>query len=122
MNQTDRERATARRVASGLVAVFVALWMVRLILGIATGSLTDQSSLALDLVFDAGAIVFSSLILLVGWAIVTRQPKNTIGWLLMLIPILGIFGFVVGDYATQALVTRRARSRSVESPPGSTVG
>jgi hypothetical protein len=89
MSHADRERAVARRVATGLVVVFVALWIVRLILGIATGSLTDQPSLPLDLVFDAGAIVFSTLILLVGWAIVTRQPKNTIGWLLMTIPILG---------------------------------
>ena len=104
MSHADRERTVARRVAIGLVVVFVALWIVRLFLGIATGSLTDQSSLAFDLVFDAGAIVFSTLILLVGWAIVTRQPKNTIGWLLMMIPILGIFGFVVGDYATEALV------------------
>jgi hypothetical protein len=104
MSHADRERAVARRVAIGLVAIFVALWIVRLILGIATGSLTDQSSLALDLVFDAGAIVFSTLIPLVGWAIVTRQPRNTIGWLLMMVPILGIFGFVVGDYATEALV------------------
>src|SRR5438046_9444088 len=104
MSQADCERAVGRRVAIGLVAVFVALWIVRLFLGIATGSLSDQSSLAFDLVFDVSAIVFSSLILLVGWAIVTRQPKNTIGWLLMMIPILGIFGFVVGDYATEALV------------------
>jgi len=105
MSDTDRERANARRIAIGLVALFVALWVIRLILGIATGSLTDQSSWILDLIFDASAIVFSTLILLVGWAIVTRQPRNTIGWLLMLIPILGILGFVVGDYATQALAT-----------------
>ena len=105
MNHGDRERAIARRVAIGLVAVFVALWIVRLFLGLATGSLTDQPGWILDLVYGVGTIAFSALILLVGWAIVTRQPRNTIGWLLMLIPILGIFGFVVGDYATQALVT-----------------
>ena len=70
MSHADRERAVARRVAIGLVVVFVALWIVRLFLGIATGSLTDQSNLAFDLVFDASAIVFSTLILLVGWAIV----------------------------------------------------
>ena len=58
MSHADRERAVARRVATGLVVVFVALWIVRLILGIVTGSLTDQPSLPLDLVFDAGAIVF----------------------------------------------------------------
>ena len=45
MSHADRERAVARRVATGLVVVFVALWIVRLILGIATGSLTDQPSL-----------------------------------------------------------------------------
>jgi signal transduction histidine kinase len=105
MMHADQDRAVARRVAIGLVAVFVALWIVRLFLGFATGSLTDQPGWVLDLVYGVGTIVFSTLILLVGWAIVTRQPRNTIGWLLMLIPTLGIFGFVVGDYATQALVT-----------------
>jgi glucose-6-phosphate-specific signal transduction histidine kinase len=40
MSHADRERAVARRVAIGLVAVFVALWIVRLFLGIATGSLS----------------------------------------------------------------------------------
>jgi signal transduction histidine kinase len=105
MSNADRERVVARRVAIGLVTVFVALWIVRLFLGFATGSLTDQPGWVLDLVYGVGTIAFSALILLVGWAIVTRQPRNTIGWLLMVIPILGIFGFVVGDYATQALVT-----------------
>jgi signal transduction histidine kinase len=105
MSQAERARANARPVAIGLVAIYVVLWAIRLVLGISTGSLADQPGWALDLIYDVAAIVFSTLILLVGWTIVTRQPKNTIGWLLMLIPILGIFGFVVGDYATQALVT-----------------
>jgi hypothetical protein len=39
----------------------------------------------------------------VGWAIVTRQPRNSIGWLLLAIPLVASFAFFVGDYATEAL-------------------
>jgi len=101
----DGDLRTARRVSTVLVAVYIVLWILRLILGVRTGSLTDQPGWIQDVIFGVGMIAFSTLILWVGWAIVSRQPRNTIGWLLMLIPILGIFGFVVGDYATMAFVT-----------------
>ena len=91
MIYADRERVSARRVAIGLVAVFVALWIIRLIWGFATGSLTDQPGWVLDLVYGVGTIVFSTLILLVGWAIVTRQPRNTIGATELMVKVPGMF-------------------------------
>jgi signal transduction histidine kinase len=106
MNErADHERAIARRVATTLVASFFGLWALRIVLGISTGSLTDQPGWVSDLMFGVGILAFSGLFLLVGWAIVTRQPRNTIGWLLLAIPIFIIGAFVIGDYATEALVT-----------------
>jgi len=104
-DRIDRERSIARRIASVLVGCFVVLWVLRLVLGISTGSLIDQDTWLLDAIFDVGAVVFSALFILVGWTIVTRQPRNTIGWLLLAIPIFFVGAFVVGDYATQALTT-----------------
>jgi signal transduction histidine kinase len=40
-----------------------------------------------------------------GAVIVVRQPRNVIGWLLLVIPFWGAFAFMAGDYATYALVT-----------------
>jgi signal transduction histidine kinase len=48
----------------------------------------------------AGAAVY----LVIGRAIVTRQPGNTIGWLLLAIPMLALFTMTNGSYATRALV------------------
>jgi signal transduction histidine kinase len=40
-----------------------------------------------------------------GTVIITRQPRNTIGWLLLAIPVCAAFALMAGDYATYALVT-----------------
>jgi signal transduction histidine kinase len=40
-----------------------------------------------------------------GTVIVTRQPRNMIGWLLLAIPVCAAFALMAGDYATYALVT-----------------
>jgi len=104
-DRPERERVIARRIAIALVASFVVLWVLRIVLGISTGSLVDQDSRVLDLIFGVGLAGFTSLFVLVGWTIVTRQPRNTIGWLLLVIPVFFIGAFVVGDYATEALVT-----------------
>jgi signal transduction histidine kinase len=104
-DRADRERVIARRVAIALVVAFVVLWVLRIVLGISTGSLVDQESRVLDLLFGVGLAAFTSLFVLIGWTIVTRQPRNTIGWLLLTIPVFFMGAFVVGDYATEALVT-----------------
>ena len=103
-DRAEAERRTARRVATGVVGLFVLLWGARLILAVSTGSLTDQGSWVLDLVFVIAALAFSGVFVVVGWAIVTRQPRNTIGWLLLAIPLIGILGLFWGDYASEALV------------------
>ena len=102
---TDRGRAStwSRRIALVIVAAIVALGIGHLWLGRSTGSLTDQSGIS-NLLYIGVTLAFSALYAAVGWAIVTRQPRNTIGWLLLVVPLLVAVAFFVGDYATEALV------------------
>jgi signal transduction histidine kinase len=108
--RSNHERRLARRVATLLVAIFVALCVARLILTFGMGlsnESTGASDHLADLVFSLLAIVGASgLFVVVGWAIVTRQPRNAIGWLLFSIPLTGILSLFVGDYATEALARR----------------
>jgi signal transduction histidine kinase len=107
--RADLERRTARRVATLLVAIFVALWASRWILALGvhlsneyTGT-ANSSYFLIDLVVT---MLAGGLFIAVGWTIVTRQPRNTIGWLLIAIPLTVTLSVAVGDYATAALKTR----------------
>jgi signal transduction histidine kinase len=107
--RVDHERVLARRVATFVIAVFVALWASRWILAFGLGlsnestGTANSSAFLLDL---AISMLAGGLFIAVGWAIVTRQPRNTIGWLLMAIPLTVMLSVAVGDYATAALKTR----------------
>ena len=48
---------------------------------------------------------FAAAAAIAGTMIVTRQPRNMIGWLLLAIPVCAAFALMAGDYATYALVT-----------------
>jgi signal transduction histidine kinase len=108
--ETDHERIVARRVAIALVAAFVVLVGARLLLALTMGlsnEYTGASARPADVVFALVATLGTgSLFLAVAWAIVTRQPRNTIGWLLFAIPLTTVLSLFVGDYATEALKTR----------------
>jgi signal transduction histidine kinase len=86
----------------GLVGLAVALMAGRLGLGAYTGSLTDQGGFFYVAVF----IFLTFAFVLTGAFIISRQPGNTIGWLLVGISLMGEIAFLMGDYATYALVTR----------------
>jgi signal transduction histidine kinase len=93
---------TVRKIAWGLVGLSAVLLAGRLALGSYTGSLTDQGGY-----FYVSAFVFLTVaFVLVGAFIVFRQPSNTIGWLLIAIPLMAEVAFFMGDYATYGLVTR----------------
>jgi hypothetical protein len=51
-------------------------------------------------------LVGLAIYLAIGRAIVRRHPTNTIGWLLLMIPLVTSLGLAVGVYATTALVDR----------------
>jgi len=94
---------TARRTAIGLVAATVVLFVARYVLAVSTGSLSDQGGLAFNLIYGVGVGLFCVLFIFVGWSIVTRRPRNAIGWILLVIPLIGGLALFCGDYATQAL-------------------
>ena len=58
-----------------------------------------------DLFFEVAFIAFAVVSAIAGAVIIVRQPRNMIGWLLLVIPLWAAFAFMVGDYATYALVT-----------------
>ena len=93
----------SRRIAQVIVVAMVVLHAGHLWLGRSTGSLTDQSGVS-NLIYVGITLAFSALFAAVGWAIVTRQPRNTIGWLLLAVPLLTALAFFVADYAMVALV------------------
>jgi signal transduction histidine kinase len=102
MGTQSPERRVARRAAIGMVAGLVTFEVAHFGLGLLTGSLADQGGV-IDVIYVIATPLFSAGFAVVGWAIVTRQPRNTIGWLLLAIPLVASFAFFVGDYATEAL-------------------
>jgi hypothetical protein len=76
---------TARRIAIGVISVTVVLFVARYVLAVSTGSLSDRSGLAFNLIYGVGVVLFCALFVFVGWSIVTRRPRNAIGWILLAI-------------------------------------
>ena len=72
-----------------------------------------------DWIFLIVSAVGAAIYLAIGRAIVSRQPANTIGWLLIAIPILALVALTNGNYATRTLTVDPGPSRSGRPPPGS---
>jgi signal transduction histidine kinase len=70
-------------------------------LELAGGAVAADGADALFMVIN---VIASATYLSIGRAIVARQPGNTIGWLLVAIPLIASFGFANGDYSVRALV------------------
>src|SRR5436190_6554187 len=58
-----------------------------------------------DLLFIPVTVLGTVLYASVGRLIISRQPSNTIGWLLIGIPLVTALAIANGEYATRALVT-----------------
>ena len=91
---------SARRTADAL-CVFVGLLVVASV-GLTWGrDLTGQDSA--DWIFLTASVLGAAIYLAIGRAIVSRQPANTICWLLTGIPVLAVFALTNGSYVTRAL-------------------
>ena len=91
---------SARRTADAL-CVLAALLVVASV-GLTWGrDLTGQDSA--DWFFLVATALGAAVYLLIGRAIVSRQPRNTIGWLLIAIPVLALVATTNGSYGTRAL-------------------
>jgi signal transduction histidine kinase len=91
-----------RRIADAAIAVMVLALVGDLVLKIANGR-AGGSSLS-DWFFVPIVVLGSALYAGIGRVIVARQPRNTIGWLLLAIPLAALLSVVNGSYATRALL------------------
>jgi signal transduction histidine kinase len=90
---------TARRTATGLAVLALALPLADKLFVSSSFRGHDPG----DSVYFAVTIAGSLVYLLIGRLIVSRQPGNTIGWLLLAIPVVGSLLLANADYATRAL-------------------
>jgi signal transduction histidine kinase len=95
----------ARRIANVVVVATFAFQVISTVLTIVRSDYTGNNSF--DLVYAALTFVGAGVYLWVGRMIVSRQPSNTVGWLLLSIPLIACFTFANGSYATWALVNHR---------------
>jgi signal transduction histidine kinase len=95
-------QAGARRLAWALLAAAFVFTVLHLSLGWVTKTIEAHSAFDVVLAFASAGVTASFGV--PGVLIVSRQPRNVIGWLLIAIPLVAQFAFSVGDYATLALV------------------
>ena len=95
----------ARRIANVIIVATFGFQVCSTVLTIVRSDYTGNNSF--DLVYAALTFVGAGVYLWVGRMIVARQPSNTIGWLLLAIPLIACFTFANGSYATWALVNHR---------------
>jgi signal transduction histidine kinase len=93
---------TARRIADGMIAVIVLALAFDIGLKIVDRSFAAENTG--DVFFVPLAVLGTALYASIGRLIVKRQPRNTIGWLLLAIPCIAALALANGSYATHALV------------------
>jgi signal transduction histidine kinase len=93
---------TARRIADTMIVVIVLALAFDIGLKIVDGGFTADNTG--DVFFVPLAVLGTALYASIGRLIVKRQPRNTIGWLLLAIPCIAALALANGSYATHALV------------------
>ncbi|MGH2634765.1 MAG: ATP-binding protein [Actinomycetota bacterium] len=91
----------ARRIANTAIGATTLLLLGSTLLESSGGAVGRDEG---DAVYVVGSILGAGIYLWIGRAIVVRQPANTIGWLLLAIPLIASLAFANGDYAALALV------------------
>ena len=100
---TSPNNRAARVTATALVGVVALLGVGEIVLAAASGTLNEHGSG--DVVLSVSAVAVYLLFSAAGWLIVTRQPGNTVGRLLIAIPLVAATAVFAGNYATYALAT-----------------
>jgi signal transduction histidine kinase len=98
-----REQRIARWVSAGALAVIATALVADIVLQVTGGGFTDRS-ISDALFFLPIVVLGTGLYAGIGRAIVIRQPSNTIGWLLLAIPVVAALTLANGSYATWTLV------------------
>jgi signal transduction histidine kinase len=97
-----RERKLARRISNAIVAASAVLVAVAVTFTFSTAPLTgtDEADPLFMVIIVVGFTFYAAM----GCLIVRRQPRNTIGWLLLAIPLIGSITVANGAYTDFALV------------------
>lgn len=93
---------TAGRIANAAAATSLLLLIVSWVPPLRAQSSGDAGDAGYIVVTIVGLCIY----LAIGRAIVHRDPQNTIGWMLLLIPVITALSLANGVYATTALVDR----------------
>jgi signal transduction histidine kinase len=99
----ERDAVRARRISNAVAGLSGALIVASLLLSLITEPITAQDEA--DPLFNVITIVGFAIYATIGCLIVRRQPRNTIGWLLLVVPLLGSLTLANGAYTDRALVT-----------------
>jgi signal transduction histidine kinase len=110
----ERERTLARWISNAITAFSALLVGVSVFISFTQPAITttDQT----DWLFNIIIVVGFGIYAVIGCLIVRRQPRNTIGWLLLFVPLVGSLTVGNGAYTDQALV------RAPGSLPFGTIG
>jgi signal transduction histidine kinase len=92
----------ARWISNAIVAVSAVLVAVAVTFTLSTAPLTTTDEA--DPLFMVIIVVGFTFYAVIGCLIVRRQPRNTIGWLLLAIPLIGSITIANGAYTDYALV------------------
>ena len=97
-----REVKLARRISNAIVAASAVLVAVAVTFTLTTAPLTttDEADPLFMVIIVVGFTFYAAM----GCLIVRRQPRNTIGWLLLAIPLIGSITVANGAYTDFALV------------------
>ncbi|MFL5736857.1 MAG: histidine kinase [Actinomycetota bacterium] len=102
MSMLEEEQRRARRIADAMIAVMVIALASDVGLKLVDKGFSDTNTG--DLFFVPLSAIGVALYATIGRLIVGRQPRNTIGWLLLAIPLVSTVAIANGSYATHALV------------------
>jgi len=92
----------ARRISNAIVVVSALLVAVSVVISFTQPPITetDQTDWLFNVIIVVGFAIYAAI----GCLIVRRQPRNTIGWLLLVVPLIGSLTVGNGAYTDQALV------------------
>jgi signal transduction histidine kinase len=101
-DRNDRDLKRARWISNAIVVVSALLVAVSVFISFTQPPITetDQTDWLFNVIIVVGFAIYAAI----GCLIVRRQPRNTIGWLLLLVPLIGSLTVGNGAYTDQALV------------------
>jgi len=101
-SSADREVVLARRVSNAVVVLSALFVSVSVFIAFTQPPITktDEADWLYNVIVIVGFAIYGAM----GCLIVRRQPRNTIGWLLLIVPLVGSLTLANGAYTDQALV------------------